>query len=448
MGGLNRMITIELILMVFFISFIGVTIAIIVSLIPGLHIYSILGFIVLILLEISFEELLFSVFVISTLIGYCLGSSISATYFQTPDDSSIFMVFPSQKYMEEGRGYEAVYLSGLGAIGGTLTASLLVIFLGNYLIILVDLLVAHSFWIIATAMVFVWMSEWPKDPARQKTRLGKLAGSWLQLLMGLFVIITSGILGIYLFFGSLVPPERSFQGLAAAFVGLFAFPSLLQNLVTGKKDLPKQNIAKSIEFGRTELIQGIGGGLIGGALGMLIPSVTAGIGNTFSRHAVAQSGDKSFMFSQGFSRAIYYIGAVLLLFIPGTAIRRGGAALFITLFYVPETQADLLITASAALIAAFVGWLLFILITKGVTKIIHRINTRYISLFGAVVMLILTYIMLGWSGLVILAVSTGIGVITIVFNTRRIHCIGVITIPMMISMGGLTMGAMSLFGIA
>jgi putative membrane protein len=442
------MISVEMVLMAIIISFIGVAIAMVISLIPGLHIYSILGFVVLILLETTFDPLLFSVFVISTLIGYCLGSCISATYFQTPDDSSVFMVFPSQKYLAEGRGYEAVFLSGLGAVGGTLAASLLVIFLGNYLIMLVDLLVAHSFWIIATAMLFVWMSEWPKDPARQETKLGKLAGSWVQLLMGLFVIIAAGILGIYLFFGSLVPPERSFQGLAAAFVGLFAFPSLLQNLVSTKTDLPEQHIAKSIEFGRSEVIQGVGGGLIGGALGMLIPSVTAGIGNSFSRHAVAQSGDRSFMFSQGFSRAIYYVGAVLLLFIPGTAVRRGGAALFITLFYIPETQAELLITASSALIAAFVGWLLFLLITKGITKVIHKINTRYISLFGLIVMLTLTYLMLGWSGLLILAVATAIGTIPIVFNTRRIHCIGVITVPMMISMGGFTMSAMSFFGIA
>jgi len=441
------MISLEMLFFTILISLAGVSLATILSLIPGLHIYSILGYVVLFLINSVIEPLFFSAFVVSMLIGYCLGSCISSTFFQTPDDSSVFMVFPSQKYLEDGRGYEAVFLAGLGAVGGTVVASILIIFFGQYLIMLVDLLIDHSFWIIATAMVFVWMSEWPKDPAKQESRWEKLGAAWVQLSMGLVVIIAAGILGCFLFFSSLVPPNRAFQGLAAAFVGLFAYPSLLQTLISGKTDIPKQNIGDSVEIGSTEIIQGVGGGLVGGSLGMLIPSVTAGIGNTFSRHAVAQSGDRSFMFSQGFSRAIYYVGAVLLLFIPQASVRRGGAALFITMFYVPETQAELWITAATALIAVVFGWFLFLGITKGLTKVIHKINTRYISLFGLIIMFFVTFFMLGWSGLLILGVSTAIGAIPIYFNTRRIHCISVITIPMMISMSGFSIFVTQLLGL-
>jgi len=443
------MIPFEIILICTAIGILGVIIAMVCSLIPGLHIYSILGFVVLYLLNFeSIDPLVFASFTTSMLIGYCLGSCISAVYFQTPDDSSVFMVFPSQKYLQDGRGYEAVFLTGLGAVVGAVMACLLIIFGSEFLTLLVDLLVEHSLWIIATAMAFVWLSEWPKDPARQKTRIGKLAAAWVQLLMGLFVIIASGILGIYLFFSQLIPPERSFQGLAAAFVGLFAIPSIIQNLFSAKKDIPKQYLGKTIEGNTSELIQGVAGGVIGGSIGMLIPSLTAGVGNTFARHAVAQSGDRSFMFSQGLSRAIYYVGAVMLLFIPGVIIRRGGAALFITMFYVPNTYSELIIIASTVLISTAVGWFIFTLIAKGITKSIHRINTRYVSLFGLIVMLILTYYMLGISGIFILIVATAIGYIPLVFNTRRIHCISVITIPIMISMAGLTLVVSQLFGIA
>jgi putative membrane protein len=426
----------------------GVILATIFSLIPGLHIYSLLGFVVLFILTLDYvDPLVFSAFTASMLVGYCLGSSISAVYFQTPDDSSVFMVFPSQKYLQDGRGFEAVFLTGIGAVIGALLACMLIIFGSTFLTLLVDLLVAHSLWIIATAMAFVWLSEWPKDPARQKTRLGRLGAAWVQLLMGLFVIAASGILGIYLFFSQLIPPERSFQGLAAAFVGLFAIPSILQNLFSAKKDIPKQYLGKTIEGNPSELIQGVAGGVIGGSIGMLIPSLTAGVGNTFARHAVAQSGDRSFMFSQGLSRSIYYIGAVMLLFIPGVIIRRGGAALFITMFYVPNTFSELLIIASTVLISTAVGWFLFTLIAKGITKSIHRIDTRFISFFGLTIMLLLTYYMLGFSGIFILVVATAIGYIPLVFNTRRIHCISVITIPIMISMAGLTTFVIQLFGI-
>ncbi|MHA1733526.1 MAG: tripartite tricarboxylate transporter permease [Promethearchaeota archaeon] len=443
------MIDINLVYMCVVFSIIGVIVATFLSLIPGLHIYSILGYLVLILLTGSYlEPLVFSALTVSMLVGYTLGSCISAVYFQTPDDSSIFMVFPSQKYLQEGRGYEAVYLTGLGAVLGAALSCALVVLAADFLTKLVDLLVEHSLWIIATAMVFVWMSEWPKDPAWRKSRVGNLAAAWVQLLMGLFVIAASGILGIYLFFSQLVPPDRSFQGLAAAFVGLFAFPSLLQNLFFSRQDIPRQHHGKSIEVSGSEMVQGVGAGVIGGSIGMLIPSLTAGVGNTFSRHAVAQSGDRSFMFSQGLSRAVYYIGAVLLLFIPGVVIRRGGAALFITLFYVPQTKGELLLVAATVVIAAAVGWFVFTILTRLITKTIHRINTRWISLIGMVVMLSLTYFMLGPQGLFVLAVATGIGYVPLAFNTRRIHCISVITVPIMISMAGLTMVVSQLFGIA
>jgi putative membrane protein len=443
------MIEFQIVFMCMAVGVFGVILATIFSLIPGLHIYSLLGFVVLFILNLDYvDPLVFSSFTVSMLIGYCLGSCVSAVYFQTPDDSSVFMVFPSQKYLQDGRGYEAVFLTGLGAVVGAVMACMLIIFGSEFLTMLVDLLVDHSLWIIATAMAFVWLSEWPKDPARQKTRMGKLAAAWVQLLMGLFVIAAAGILGIYLFFSQLIPPERSFQGLAAAFVGLFAIPSILQNLFSAKKDIPKQHLGKTIEGNSGELIQGIAGGVIGGSIGMMIPSLTAGVGNTFARHAVAQSGDRSFMFSQGVSRAIYYIGAVLLLFIPGVIIRRGGAALFITMFYVPNTYSELLIIAATVLISTAVGWFFFVIIAKGITKSIHKINTRFISLFGLIIMLVLTYYMLGFSGIFILIVATAIGYIPLVFNTRRIHCISVITIPIMISMAGLTVVVTQLFGIA
>ena len=438
----------ELVMACVIFGLLGLIIATIVSLIPGLHIYSILGVVVMLWMGIFLHPLIFSAFTVSMLIGYCMGSCISAVYFQTPDDSSVFLVFPSQKYLDEGRGYEAVYLTGLGSIAGAVIACLMVIFGSKYLILLVDLLVEHSLWIIATAMAFIWLSEWPKDPARQKTRLGKLGAAWVQLSMGLFVIIAAGILGIFLFFSQLVPAERSFQGLAAAFVGLFAIPSILQNLSSSKKDIPKQNLGKSIQLSRAEIAQGLGAGIIGGGIGMLIPALTAGVGNTFARHAVAQAGDRSFMFSQGVSRSVYYIGAVLLLFIPGVIIRRGGASLFITMFYVPETEGELLVIAATVLISAAVGWFLFILIAVIITKTIHRIDTRYIAGFGLVFMLGLTYWMLGIAGLFIMAVAIAIGTLPIVFNTRRVHCIGVITIPIMISMAGFTLVVCMFFGIA
>ena len=91
------------------------------SLVPALHVYNVAGF--LILAQISLgpfvpdEALVF--FFLGMVTGYAILNSITSIFLSVPDDSTVFIVLPGQKYLLQRRGYEAVVLSGLGGLAGS-----------------------------------------------------------------------------------------------------------------------------------------------------------------------------------------------------------------------------------------------------------------------------------------------------------------------------------------
>ena len=78
-------------------------------------------------------------------------------------------------------------------------------------------------------------------------------------------------------------------------------------------------------------------GTVGGMFSSLTPGLTPGPALLMSAHATASSGEKQFILGGGTARVLYYIGALVLFFMPDVYMRRGGAAINISLFFVPET---------------------------------------------------------------------------------------------------------------
>ncbi|MMZ70499.1 hypothetical protein D1872_335540 [compost metagenome] len=65
----------------------------------------------------------------------------------------------------------------------------------------------------------------------------------------------------------------------------------------------------------------------------------------------------------------------------------------------------------------------------------------------AVVLVGISYALTGWMGVVVLFVSTAIGMMAAAFNTRRSYCLGGLILPVLISMTGHTGAVMSLLGL-
>jgi putative membrane protein len=279
------------------------------------------------------------------------------------------------------------------------------------------------------------MSEWPKGGDRAKTPLGRLAEAWKGLGAGLLTFALSGLLGFVLMYRSVVPVEVAFQNLLPAFVGLFAIPGVIQNLVS-QTQIPQQHIAASLDVTPSLVARGVFAGLLGGGFAAFFPVVTGGIGALLAGHATAQRDDRLFILSQGASKAVYYVGGFLLFFVPGLGLTRGGMAWMLSTVYAPGTPQVYWTAIAAVAGAGAVSFFLLLWLSRAAIALISRVDYRWISAATLCLLIALVFALTGPGGLLVALAATGIGLIPVAFGCRRMNCMGVLLVPITLNMAG------------
>jgi putative membrane protein len=301
------------------------------------------------------------------------------------------------------------------------------------------------FWIIGAVVMFILMSEFPKDFDRGKSKLKKIWVGWTTILAGYLTFLLSSILGIIIFNKTIVPVDRTFQTLGAVFIGMFAASSLLVAIFT-HKDIPPQQVTGKVEVKKEEIFRGGVGGTIGGLFAAFMPAITAGVGALLAGHATAAKGERTFIISQGSNRVLYYVGAIVLFF-TAIGMRKGALTIGMNLFYTPETKTELFIVVAGIAIASAVAIILILLLSRGVLKLIQKVRYQTISVFALICVTLIVFLMLSWQGLIIYAVSTAIGLLPVVFHSRRMNCLAVILVPIWLSMSGISGDIASTLGL-
>ncbi len=153
---------------------------------------------------------------------------------------------------------------------------------------------------------------------------------------------------------------------------------------------------------------------------------------------VSTRGDDTFIVSQGANRILYYVGAFFLLFVPTTTLRRGAGAQLVSSIYIPKTWAEFYYAGGVILLAAGISLIGVVYLSKIISRIITGQNYIRVSIIVAGLLVLVSYLLAGWQGIIILFVATLIGFMAVVFNTRRSYCLGGIIFPIAVSMTGNT----------
>jgi putative membrane protein len=413
----------------------GTCIAATLSLIPSLHIFNVAAFIVLIVMNtgglIPYEAL--PVFMMSMIMAYSVLISVPALFLGAPDESAIWMVLPGQKYMMQGKGYEAAVLSGIGALGAMVVLGLMTPISFKIFPIIRRLFVPHMFWVLTLICAYIILSEWPKATLRPKTKLGRFIDGWKSCSAGILTFILAGALGIIIFNKTVIPLNRAFQSTVAPFVGLFAVPWVLTNIMS-KNEIPPQHLSDTVDVDSTLAARGIISGSMGGAFAALFPIVTGGIGGLLAGAALPQRDDRVFIISQGASKTLYYVGAFLLLFVPALKLRRGGMAWILSPIYVPRTISEYVLALAAIAISGGLSFFFLLYYSQLIIKVITRINYRLVSVVTLFILFGMVYAMVGPWGVFIMIPAAGIGLIPVLFHSRRLNCMAVLLVPMILNM--------------
>ena len=419
----------------------GTVISSVLACLPGLHIYNVMGAMVLGILAQAaagtpIPSDVFLPAMTGMVVGWSMLNTIPAVLLGTPDESAMFTVLPGQKYLMAGRGFEGTMITAVGGLAGAFFLVFVMAPLApRYLPVSQEVLKGHMHWVLWVIITFMLMSEWPKGGNRGPAGWAKFYDAWKTLLVGLATFFLAGLLGFILLTRSPVNHEVAFQNIMPAFVGLFAIPWCLLNMISAA-DVPRQRTTKTLGINGDVILRSVWTGGLGGGIAAYFPVVTGGVGGMLAGHACAQRDERIFIMGQGVSKFIYYVGAFMLLFVPGLNLTRGGGAWMIKAVYTPSGISDYYLVLGSIAIASGISYLMMEPLTKLTLKFIDRFNYRHVSTIALGIILFMVIAVTGWIGLFIAIVATGIGLLPVLFGSRRLNCLGILLLPIACNMSG------------
>ncbi|MEW5692325.1 MAG: tripartite tricarboxylate transporter permease [Candidatus Hydrogenedentota bacterium] len=450
-------------------TLLGTLIGALLCLIPSLHIYNVTGIALLLWLHVRTIIPYYAMgsFFMAMMVSFAFINTIPMTFFAAADESAGATILPSLDMLKNGKGKDASLLAGLGTLVGgilliVLTPAFYLLFTYVYAIMR-----PHLHWILGIIMVFYVMSEWPKGCGRGKTWWRKFLDGWRNVYMGMLTFTLSAIVGLIVLTKPLAPPEMSFQNIMPIFLGFFAFPSIIQAMLSDIK-IPKQYTNyRYINAGWDDVAYSSLPGVIGGMICALMPAVTVGISAIFASHMtnhrnlraasfekprepdthiylhtpeIYYTQERTFLIAGGINKIIYYVGAFLFIFIlteiTPNGMGRGGMNIILKPVFAPE-PGDYPVILASIFFSSCLCMLLLIWFTDLTIKVLPKINIKLTYSIVTVVLFIILYIMGGgWTAVLIAAVTTCIGSIPVFFNCRRSHCMAVLLVPIAINMAG------------
>lgn len=395
-------------------TFIGILGGVVAGLVPGLHTNT------LIIILFSILPLL-SNFPLEAVIALIIAMAITSTivdfipsiFFGAPEDSTALSVLPGHKMLLEGKGLEAIYLTVMGGIGVVLLFVILTPVLIPSLQFLYSNIRFYIHYILIAIVGFLILTE-----------------KGVKKFWSVLVFSLSGILGLIVFNSILLQPAFVFFPL---FTGLFGVSTLLVSF-KNKAIIPKQE--KSVgDIKKSLALSGIVKGFFSGLLVGILPGVGAAQASTLVQQLTRKEDVKEFLISLGGINTVNAIASITALYAINRA--RSGAAMAVERILGIFQFEHLLLLLAVSLISIGIASILTILMSKRFLFLIEKLPYYKLSLIILIFLIGLTLIFTQFIGLLVLIISTTIGLVAIFTGIRRSVGMGVIILPVVLFYAGL-----------
>ncbi len=390
--------------------FLGCFAGIITGLIPGIHI----NLVSLLLVSVSgyfigVHPILLGVFIIAMAVTHTFLDVIPSVFLGAPDADMALAVLPGHKLLMEGRGFEAVKLATIGSLLCLIGTIAIIPLLIGLVPKIYSFIQPYIGWILLFVVVFMILKE----------------KVWKGWAWGSYVFLITGILGIIVLVG--LPNLK--QPLFPMLSGLFGVSLLLISLFNNVK-IPKQRISEEIELSKGNLAKVIGAGTFSGSLTALFPGLGAAQAAIIGSQIVGKVGEYSFIVMIGGINTVNFVFSLVTLYALQKA--RNGAVVAVLDILKSIDLTGLIVFLAAALIAGGIATYLAMGLTRGFSKYITKIN--YQMLCWTVIALIfgLVFYFSSWLGLLVLVVSTFIGMIPSFVGVKKSLAMGCLMLPVIL----------------
>jgi len=341
-------------------------------------------------------------FLVALAITHTFLDAIPVVLLGVAEGSELLVLQPSQRYVLDGRGLDAIMLLTAGALFALLASICLVPLFGPALSYVFTFIKPWTAWLLFGALVWLIVRE---ENARARV--------W-----ALIVVLAAGILGIitlrHLDIADPLLPLLS---------GLFGTSSALHAMLQ-RTTLPRQETPRRIPLGALPVV----GSTVAGALITLLPGVgpaQAGIAcRTFFRRL---SSAHWLVLSGGINTANMAL-SILTAATLGFA-RNGAIEVLDDLVHVTTTMLPQLL--GIALIAGGIATMLTMLCARGACTLLQRVHYGTVSLTVVVLVAGLVTWRTSFVGLAVLCVSTACGLTAILSGTPRHHLMAAIIVPVL-----------------
>lgn len=391
---------------VFLAILIGVTTGVVTGLTPGVHVNLVSAFLislsVWLIAKVSVVAL--TVFIIAMCVTHTFLDSIPSVFLGAPDSATALGVLPGHRYLLKGRGYTAIKLTVIGSFG----ALILSIFLFPLFIPIVKFFYPFIKNYIGHVLVCVVVFMILRDNKQ---------------LIALFVFLLSGLLGLIV----LNTPNLK-EPLFGMLSGLFGVSTLVYSL-SSKESIPLQKTKQNLRLERGKVLKALFSGQFSGFITAVFPGLGSAQAAIISMQITRKLGDYGFMILIGSINTVNFLLSLVTLLVLNKA--RNGAIIAVSKLIKVDVPLVIIFLLSA-LIAGSASVFLALNIAKGFSKLITKVNYQFVVISIIVLIIVFAIVLSGFIGLIILIVSSAIGLIPAITKTSRTHAMGCLLLPVIL----------------
>jgi len=392
------------------VALLGILAGIVTGLIPGIHINLVS------LLVVSLSVYLLNIFSLPSLGVFIIAMAITHTFLDilpaiflgAPDADTALGVLPGHRLLLQGMGYEAIKLTVIGSLFGLIIA----LFLFPLFIIIVPNIYENIQpfigWILLVIVVYMILIEKGLD----------------KKFWALVVFSLAGILGII----DLTMPNLQ-QPLFPMLSGLFGVSMLIVSL-SNKVEIPKQRITDTIKIPKFENLRALIAGTFSGSFVSFFPGLGPAQAAILGSNIMGKLSTFSFLILIGSINTVNMVVSLVSLYTINKA--RNGAVLAIREILTSIDLSTLILFLATILFVGGIATFLALFLTRFFIKLVEKVNYQYLGLSVILLITLMVFYFSSWLGLLILIVSTGIGIIPNIVNVKRSHSMGCLMLPVIL----------------
>ncbi|MBI2041106.1 MAG: tripartite tricarboxylate transporter permease [DPANN group archaeon] len=390
--------------------FLGVAAGTITGLTPGVHTNTVAVLAVGALASLTkyFSLIDVGIFLSVMVIVHSFLDFIPSIFLGAPESDTALGVLPGHKMLLRGEGYEALKLTVAGGIGAAVLGLLLLpvffVFVERGYNTLEKFVVPI---IISFSIIFVLL---------EKSSKKKLWAFLIFMMSGALGIIVLNNLNIK---DSLFPMLSGLFGISTLLISSFSTAKIVEQKFSGEiKLLSIKNILSYFKAA------------LSSALMSLLPALGSAQAAVISQAFARKDNEgKEFLIIVGGINTVSAIFVLTTLYLIGRA--RTGVIAAMKQFLVLDFNSYIILLA-ASFAAIGISVILTLKLGRLFANKIQKINYRKLSITILLFISVLVAVFSGWLGLLVLSVSTAIGLLSPLAGCKRIHAMGCLVIPIVL----------------